>query len=178
MKTDLKKHPKAYFITFTTYGARLHGDERGTVNKKRNNFCSSRIPACQKLLQSERHLQNHPKVVLNPSERKTVLTEIIKTCKVNGWELFAAHVRTNHVHVVVYADKKPEEVMRKIKAYATRKLRVVNGLNDKKYWASHGSTRYLWNYMSVWLVMKYVVEEQGAMMDCFYDKEWCKDFLD
>jgi hypothetical protein len=39
-----------------------------------------------------------------------------------GWQLLAAHVRTNHVHVVVQAERDPGRLMCEIKARASRDL--------------------------------------------------------
>jgi REP element-mobilizing transposase RayT len=40
-----------------------------------------------------------------------------------GFSLWAAHVRTNHVHVVVEADVRPEKIMNALKSYASRGLK-------------------------------------------------------
>jgi hypothetical protein len=36
--------PIAYFITFATYGTRLHGDERGTVDRTNNHYDTPYLP--------------------------------------------------------------------------------------------------------------------------------------
>jgi REP element-mobilizing transposase RayT len=50
--------------------------------------------------------------------------------------LLAAHVRTNHIHVVVEADLRPERVMNDLKPYASRYLNQL-GLDEparKSWW--------------------------------------------
>ncbi|MBC8167540.1 MAG: transposase, partial [Bryobacteraceae bacterium] len=84
------------------------------------------------------------------------------------WTLLAAHVRTNHVHVVVAAHRSAEQVMNAFKAYASRAL---NGMApdeaERKRWARHGSTRHLWTRHAVSAAVHYVVWEQGQPMASF-----------
>jgi REP element-mobilizing transposase RayT len=77
--------------------------------------------------------------------RETVLAAILERCSSRDWSLLAAHVRTNHVHVVVEADAQPERIMNDLKSYASRCLNL-RGLDEptRKRWARHGSTRWLW----------------------------------
>ena len=43
-------------------------------------------------------------------------------CAYRGWNLLAAHVRSNHVHIVVEAEAQPERNMNEFKSYASREL--------------------------------------------------------
>jgi len=85
-----------------------------------------------------------------------------------GWSLLAAHVRTNHVHAIVEADVRPEKVMNEFKSYASRELnRLDRDGSDRKRWARHGGTRWLWNDEDLQKALHYVVEEQGEPMALF-----------
>jgi REP element-mobilizing transposase RayT len=97
------------------------------------------------------------------AQRAAVLQAIQQVCQHRGWILLAAHVRTNHVHLVVDAAIAPERVMRDFKAYASRSL------DHKKAWTRHGSTRYLWERDDVAHAVRYVVEGQGDPMAVFMD---------
>jgi len=82
---------------------------------------------------------------LDQERRVVVLTALRKVCSYRNWNLLAAHVRTNHVHVVVEAEIRPETVMHAFKSYASRDLnRLEIDDPDRKRWARHGSTRWLW----------------------------------
>jgi hypothetical protein len=76
--------------------------------------------------------------------------------------LLAVNPRTNHIHVVVTANRKPELVLNAFKANATRKLREA-GLwpHDFSPWARKGSKRKLWNEKSVQRAIDYVLYGQG-----------------
>jgi hypothetical protein len=62
--------------------------------------------------------------------------------------------------------------MSDFKAYASRHLNRM-GLDElnRKRWARHGSTRWLWTPQHVSAAMQYVVAEQGDAMSVF---ESCK----
>jgi len=89
-------------------------------------------------------------------------------CQQQQWTLLAAHVRSNHVHIVVDAEVRPERIMNDLKAYASRCLNQ-SGLDGatRKRWARHGSTRWLWKPEHVSAAIRYVVDEQGEAMAVF-----------
>ena len=97
---------------------------------------------------------------------------IQEVCGHRGWGLLAAHVRSNHVHTVVEAAIEPERVMNDFKAYASRRLNGMglDGANRKR-WARHGSTRWLWKPRHISAAMQYVVAEQGDAMSVFESHE-------
>jgi REP element-mobilizing transposase RayT len=112
---------------------------------------------------AERRAMLQEPCVLDEAERAVVLSAIVRHCVYRAWNLLAAHVRSNHVHVVVEAAVPPERAMTEFKAYASREL---NGLPteraDRKRWARHGSTRWRWSDEDVQRAVAYVVEEQGV----------------
>jgi hypothetical protein len=81
-------------------------------------------------------------------------------------------VRTNHVHIVVYANQAPERVMTDFKAYASRKLNA-GGFDgpERKRWTRHGSTRYLWHANHIEAAIRYVVHEQGEALVVYENTE-------
>lgn len=101
-----------------------------------------------------------------------MLEAIRNTCDYRGWNLLAAHVRTNHVHTVVEAEAEPERVMTDFKTYSTRLLNEMK-LDEpgRKRWPRHGSTRWLWEPKHVSAAIQYVVEEQGLPMTLFRAEE-------
>jgi REP element-mobilizing transposase RayT len=105
---------------------------------------------------------------LDATKRTTVLQGIEEACGRRNWTLLAAHVRTNHIHVVVAANEQPELVMQAFKSYASRALNqtALDGPNRRR-WARHGSTRYLWTADAVNAAVHYVLCEQGEPMAVF-----------
>ncbi len=89
-------------------------------------------------------------------------------CLHRNWSLWAAHVRTNHVHAIVEADVAPESVMNAFKSYASRGLnRLEIDEPGRKRWARHGSTRWLWKDEDVLEAVRYVVSGQGEPMEVY-----------
>jgi REP element-mobilizing transposase RayT len=114
---------------------------------------------------AERHSMNQPPCGLNSDHRSAVLETLRQVCLHRGWNLLAAHVRSSHVHVIVEGESPPEKVMNDFKAYASRALNRLDGEGpDRKRWARHGSTRWLWSDQDVREAIRYVVEEQGETM--------------
>ena len=66
-------------------------------------------------------------------------------CRIRNWELHAVNVRTNHVHVIVTADRDPDEVMNQLKAWTSRRLSERAGLKEtvarkagRRHWWTEG----------------------------------------
>ena len=111
---------------------------------------------------------NQPAYELDGDNRAVVLQAIEEVCRHRGWSLLAAHVRSNHVHVIADAEVPPEKVMNDFKAYASRALnRLGRDEPSRRRWARHGSTRWLWKDQDVRETIRYVVEEQGEAMAVF-----------
>jgi len=161
-----------YFITFTCYGARLHGDEMGSVDRDHNQVGGRLLePDADRVMWERREMVQDP-YLLDETGRAVVLAAIRKHAKYRKWNLLAAHVRSNHVHIVVDAEARPEKIMTEFKSYASRELNQLPGeRSDRKRWARHGSTRWLWKDEEVKRAMQYVVDEQGQAMALFVADE-------
>jgi REP element-mobilizing transposase RayT len=157
-----------YFVTFACYGAHLHGEESGSVDRRHNRF-GTRVPEADRdRVAAERRRMTQPAYELGNDSRTVVLKTLKEVCLHRGWNLLAAHVRSNHVHVIVEAAVPPEKVMNDFKAYASRALNLLEGEEGgRRRWARHGSTRWLWKDQDVRDAIRYVVEEQGKPMAIF-----------
>lgn len=161
-----------YFITFACYGARLHGDESGSVDRN-HNLVGSRLlePDGERAVAERRAMLQDP-YVLDEVARTVVLAAIQRHCAYRGWNLLAAHVRSNHVHVVVEAEAQPDRMMDEFKSYASRALnQLTSERPNRKRWARHGSTGWLWKDEDVRGALQYVVDEQGEAMALFVTSE-------
>ena len=108
---------------------------------------------------------------MDERRRKAVLTSLQERCSQKNWSLLAAHVRTNHVHLVVEGEARPERMMNDLKSYASRFLNRM-GLDQsaRKRWARHGSTRWLWKPESVTAAIRYVIDRQGEPLAVLVDR--------
>ncbi len=153
--------PLAYFLTWTTYGTWLPGDERGWVAKP-GQF----LPPDPYLEEVCRSLLTEPPLYLDPTQRELVEGTIADHCRRRGWHLHAVACRTNHVHVVVTAPgKKPKDVLNQFKAWCTRKLKELLESSEpqsvrENWWTQGGSKRWLNDDESVASAVEYVLEYQ------------------
>ncbi|KTD79219.1 transposase [Legionella waltersii] len=164
--------PLAYFITFTCYGTWLHGEKPTSVDRLCNTPGTDFLVQNPKRAQLVKVQMSEPPYLLDHKRRNIVLKSIKEVCTYRKWSLFAAHVRSNHVHLVLHAMSKPEIVMNTIKAYASRQLNESPlDISRMNRWTRHGSTRYLWEEEEVEATIHYVVHEQGELMAFYENKD-------
>ena len=160
--------PLAYFITFSTYGTWLHGREQGSVDRDHNSPGHPFLPADGELIAEKRGGMNQPEYRLDAERRAVVLKTIREVSQHRGWTLLAAHVRSNHVHIIVVGAMKPERIMGDFKAWCSRRLREAFGEPaDRHRWTEHGSTIYLWTEADLAERLDYVLNGQGEPMARF-----------
>jgi hypothetical protein len=160
--------PLAFLITFSCYGNRVHAEESGTVDREHNVPGTPYLNPYAGRAIIERGQMKFAPLRLDRVRRRVVLDSICESCAYRDWPLFAAHVRSTHVHVVVAGAAKPERMMGILKARASRKL-TDDGLEarDRVKWAVHGSTRWLWNECDVFAAVDYVLAGQGDAMEVY-----------
>ena len=162
-------NPIAYFITFTTCGAWLHGDPRGSV--MRVNGGSKRLDDQPNFYAYHQTQLSSPPVILEAAQRQVVRDTIIKHCDVRHWRPYALHVRTNHVHVVVNADKPIEQVSKELKGWPKRVL-GDHGFKPPKVWTGGSSKVFIFTEAKLREKIHYVVYEQGEMMAYYVDEAY------
>jgi REP element-mobilizing transposase RayT len=155
--------PLAYFLTFTTHGTWLHGDERGSVDRDHNIF-GTKLAAANLIREAKnRESMKGTEVVLSSEARAVVDEAIRKTCIVRLWTLHALNVRSNHVHVVVTSDDDAEKTMNDLKAWATRALREGDLVKpDQRVWTRKGSRHKLFTTNAVAAAAHYTLHEQDG----------------
>jgi len=166
--------PLAFFLTWTTYGSWLPGDERGWVDKP-GRF---REPDAKRE-EAARRRMTEPELTLDAEQRDVVEKTIADHCRTRRWHLHAVKCRTQHVHVVVTApNRDPDDVMDQLKAWCTRHLKehstskpeaqAKDGMTPEgqaevreKWWTQRGSKRRLYDQTSLEAAIRYVLEGQG-----------------
>lgn len=148
--------PLAYFLTWTTYGTWLPGDERGW---NRKGLAGAQPPNALFVEMAASKLKERP-FMLDEIHRSLVEATIRRHCEVRRWGLHAVNVRSNHVHVVVSAaGYAPETATEQFKAWCTRKLKeVVAG--RERFWTEGGSCRWINRESDLEAAVEYVVEAQ------------------
>lgn len=152
----------AYFITWTTYGTWLHGDERGSVDRGNSSPFTPTVGHASGRVARETRLMKSGALVLSDAMRSAVEQAIREHAAHKGWMVQALNVRTNHVHLVCTTrEVTPEQVMRECKAWATRRMRETGLVREaSRVWTRHGSTRYIWDERSLAKAVEYVRDWQ------------------
>ena len=156
--------PLAYFITLSSYGDRVHGDERGSVDRRSNVLDEPPLGADPVREVRERRLLGSPPFKFDAAIREAIEASFAETCEYRGWTLIAIHCRTNHVHTVLAApEADTSEVLHRLKSRSTRALRAAGIVGvSQPVWSRHGSTRYLWDEDDVAAAVYYTLHFQGA----------------
>ncbi|MFN0054392.1 MAG: transposase [Planctomycetales bacterium] len=156
----------AYFLTFSTYGTWLHGTAKGngSVDRDHNVFGTPFIAPDKTREERAALRMTDPPYILGETARGIVRDAIVRLCQEKNWMLLALHVRSNHVHVVISAEREPGRLMSDLKARASRELNRLGTDASEKRWTRHGSTRYLFDEASVAAAVAYTLGEQGTPM--------------
>ncbi len=148
--------PVAYFLTWTTYGTWLPGDERGW-NRKGEPEPLPPTPLFVEMARSE--MKDTP-FFLSVEARLLVEQTIRQHCVFRGWALHAVNARSNHVHVVVSAKRhSPETMCKQFKAWCTRRLKDSQP-DRTRFWTEGGSCRWINQDDELASLMIYVLEAQ------------------
>jgi len=154
--------PLAYLISFRCYGTWLHGDPRGSVDRKHQAYRTALVEPSESRRSQAFLRLNHAPVPLDERRRVMVDKAIREVCRKRERRLRALNVRSNHVHAVVAGEVIPEQILNAFKSWCTRRMIENDALpSDTKAWSRHGSTRYLWTVEAVDMACRYVTEGQG-----------------
>jgi len=133
-----------WHITFGTYGARLHGGERPTVDRKHPEPGAEIVERDADLEDQKRSQLSGPPVHLTIEQRRFVQNKIPVICERGGWSLRICSAGDDHVHVLLDIDPAVhgEKVRRLIKRWLTQAMdtkwpRPKGG----RWWAEQGSNK-------------------------------------
>jgi REP element-mobilizing transposase RayT len=126
-------------------------------------------PDAQREARAQVSMTQPPFVLSDAAPRDLVRDAIVALCREKGWRLWAVHVRTNHVHVVVSADRDPGRLMSDLRRERQKALNQA-GFDDAKRtrWTRRGSTIHLFDQPPADGKIDYTLNRQGARMS-WYD---------
>jgi REP element-mobilizing transposase RayT len=149
--------PIAFFITWTTYGTWLHGDPRGSFDRR-----GGYIRPDDRRRQAAEDLMTDDPVTLTDEQRAIVDRVIAEHCAIRGWALHARNVRTRHVHVVVSATVEGERVRAELKKWASVRLSAHIGLiqgqgkdGARRWFTEKGNIEEVWEDRHLQRVIEY-----------------------
>ena len=152
----MNSDPLAFFITISTYGVWLPGDERGWVEHNKG----WQLPNPIRELEAKA-LMTESSVILNDVSRKLVEAQISETCAFRKWNLHAVNCRSNHMHFVLSGcEVNPKSIRSSVKAWCTRRLKKEIDPLRTNWWAERGSIRWVFTEDSLERVILYVLDGQ------------------
>lgn len=155
--------PNIQFLTFNTYGTWLHGDARGSVNRKGKFLRTKFLQPDPELEAANRRRMKHSTVLMDAKMRGCVRRAIEADCLRKQRKLLELNVRTNHVHVLIASVDPISKVLHSVKAAATRALREEGLIaKDQPVWGSGGDKRIIRSEEGIARVRKYIRDGQGG----------------
>ena len=148
--------PLGYFITWTSYGTWLHGDERGWHEWGKGE----RSGPNHELQKTAKSKMIEDEFIMSASDRSIVEDTIRKHCEIRQWTLHKANARTNHVHVVVTSPNyAPETVRDQLKSWCTRNLKPHHP-GREHFWTEGASLRYINHEEDLEVAIEYAGDAQ------------------
>lgn len=135
--------PLAYHITWGTYGKRLHGDARGTVDREHNEFGAPIVGRDDDRNREERENLKFPPVTLTVPQRLFIEQITPSICERGRWTHLTDAAGPDHVHVVVHSTFDPEVIRRLLKRWIGQELSTHwPRPAGSTWWAEDGSIKW------------------------------------
>jgi hypothetical protein len=77
--------PISYFITFHTYGTWLHGDDRGSIDRRHCTYGTPMLPPSAGLHSAMRRRLSQPPITLTTERRLAVEQSVREVCQQGGY---------------------------------------------------------------------------------------------
>jgi len=165
-----------WFLTWTTYGTWLPGDERGYVGiapdesgalVNHNQFgMPSANPNTGLREWAESRLKSPP-IVFSSDQAELLFKQFQETMTFRRWLPIAIGIMRTHLHVVtgVPGDPDPEKILGDLKAYGSRSLTRAYGKPASETWWTHGgSKRKLGLGRSLDSAVQYIREQDNPLL--------------
>jgi REP element-mobilizing transposase RayT len=155
--------PLAFHITFGTYGTRLHGDERGTVDRSMNQYGDPILGKDEDWEQMERERLKFEPRIFSVEQMIEVERLIPDVCIRGGWQLHTCAAGPDHVHNVLTAQADGEAVRKWLKRWLGQELAKSYSLRDgQTFWAECGSVKWIWTEEYLLRAVKYVSDQRAT----------------
>jgi REP element-mobilizing transposase RayT len=161
-----------WLLTWTCYGQWLPGDARGFVgnvkdddgSRNKHNIPGTPYVADKPELEAwvREQMKGDP-VILDQRDAVSLIVQFQETARIRQWELEAASVMYNHIHLVVGVpgDPDPQHILEIFKSWSTRALKKHRPLpTNGSFWTAKGSKRKLADERAMSDAVYYVVKKQ------------------
>jgi len=111
-----------FHITFGTYGTRVHGDPRNTVDREHNQYGEPVIGYDEHRWEKEKGLLKYRPVEFNAPQMILVESLLPEICERGGWIYQMGAAGPDHVHVVLSSREDPKPIRKILKRWLTQAL--------------------------------------------------------
>jgi REP element-mobilizing transposase RayT len=173
----MKGIDRYWFLTWTMYGQWLPGDPRGSVTRielpgqshreEQDEFGTPRTEAIPDLNESARKRLKCDPIYLTLEHAEKLLPQFQETAAIRKWLLVGTAIMANHIHVVVGVpdDPDPEDLLRDLKAYGSRKLnREFGKPKSETWWTQSGSKRKLPDRVAIQNAVQYLRDQEFPLV--------------
>lgn len=158
----------AWHITISTYGARLHGDARPTVDRAHNIFGTPFLDP-----DPERHRYEHAgmsagSVEFSPAQRAFIEATIPMICERGKWTFVTCAAAPDHVHTLLRADSiiHGKQVRKWLKTWLTQALdrhwHATKRADGMSWFCEGGSTKAVRDQKYFWTVVLYISGQRAT----------------
>ena len=136
----------ALHITWGTYGTRLHGDPRGTVDRYNNESGTPVLGFDEHRWEQEKENLAFPPVVLTRPQMIFVEEQLPLICERGHWKHTVGAAGPDHVHEILESQFDPETIRRLLKRWLGQALSARWKLDEgATWWAECGSIQWIDN---------------------------------
>jgi REP element-mobilizing transposase RayT len=155
--------PLAYHITFGTYGTRLHGDPRGTVERAQNRYGDPIKGADQRCWSRETGKLRYRPVCLTLEQRCFAENVIPNICLRGRWAYFNCAAASDHVHTLLSAGADGLKVRMWLKRWLGEALAAKWPLLEgQTWWAEGGSVKWVLDQCYFAKVREYIDRQRAT----------------
>jgi REP element-mobilizing transposase RayT len=154
-----------WHITFGTYGTRLHGGDRPTIDRKQNRLGQAfvDVDACRR--KAARARMREAPVRLTRAQQRFIELRLPDVCERGGWRMRACAVGPDHVHVLCNADRgvHGRQIRALLKRWLTQALNEVWARSGRgSWWSEGGSTKAVKNVRYLENVQAYITRQRAT----------------
>lgn len=136
-----------WHITFTAFGARLHGDDRPTVDREHNLYGTPFLEPDPARHRIEHQLMSAPAVILSLEKRLLIEDAIPRIRERWSWDFIVCAAATDHIHSLIAIEQR----FHGKQARALLKRELTTALDERwaatkrqdgmSWWCEGGSTK-------------------------------------
>ena len=136
--------PLGYHITWGTYGTRLHGDPRATVDRAQKSYGAPVLSLDTIRWEKEKARLRFSPIYLTLEQRQFIEAKTPGICARGHWTFHAIAGASDHVHLIVASETDPQTIRQMFKRWLGQEMGGRWPLPDgATWWAESGSVRWL-----------------------------------